>query len=505
MKHVNQKLKKSAWVVFKACSVAIMASMFSCQPQPGGGFPNFPATLSSDVPKDVDIAFKDSLDSKQEFAKVQRMFDILSWQSFLAASWPVDANGNAKANLTDAGAPRWVAWKESYEVYKEDGSQPSAWGSPRDLPGAPSSDHPEIPGVANFDKNTRILYLNNKTKNVLDEELQAFTGPLWDQNGNLVRYEVLMNKDEFDYVVDNTFYNLDGQIEFSKTHQAANFPSGKFGGDTVGAIELELAWKVIDESKGDVAGRFYTMDAYVLNEEETAWVKQKMGLVAMHISHKTISSPQWIWSTFEHVDNVQVDDLEEVNGKKLKPSFNNPDCETCPVNVVPDTTTKTKTNPLGYIKAITQVMRVVPIPEATQALNHQVQQLLKSKGSVWQYYELINTQWPTDPTAKPTPPGHLPGSIDNKAGGKPTPVYLTNMTMETYFQKGNQPAGQQEEGQPKDATTVFGTESCVGCHSSAGIATGFTMKDGQKKPKFGGQLSADFSWLPSQKAHWKKQ
>jgi len=40
------------------------------------------------------------------------------------------------------------------------------------------------------------------------------------------------------------------------------------------------------------------------------------------------------------------------------------------------------------------------------------------------------------------------------------------------------------------------TESCMGCHSSAGIVA----KHENSKKTAGGQLSADFSWLLSQKA-----
>ena len=131
-----------------------------------------------------------------------------------------------------------------------------------------------------------------------------------------------------------------------------------------------------------------------------------------------------------------------------------------------------------------------------------------------QYYQLIDTQWPTDPAAAPTPwTAGLPGAITNKPGGNPTPVYLTNITMETYFQTGVQPACQQEEvpnnvtcppdpknppppGTPvADGTPVFGTESCMGCHSSAGL---HISKNAPKTKS--GQLTADFSWLFSQKA-----
>ena len=75
-------------------------------------------------------------------------------------------------------------------------------------------------------------------------------------------------------------------------------------------------------------------------------------------------------------------------------------------------------------------------------LNSEAQSAFAQLGSVWRYYQLIDTQWPTDPKAKPTPPSHgLPGAIENKSGGDPTPVFLTNITMETYFQKGGTSEG----------------------------------------------------------------
>ena len=67
----------------------------------------------------------------------------------------------------------------------------------------------------------------------------------------------------------------------------------------------------------------------------------------------------------------------------------------------------------------------------------------------------------------------------------------------------------QENGFPFNGTPVFGTESCMACHFSAGIATGYVEKvinsaTVQKVPIFGGDLSADFSWLPQLKANWAK-
>ena len=40
-----------------------------------------------------------------------------------------------------------------------------------------------------------------------------------------------------------------------------------------------------------------------------------------HFATKTVSSPQWIWATFEHVDNLEVNPLATYNGKNLEAIF----------------------------------------------------------------------------------------------------------------------------------------------------------------------------------------
>jgi hypothetical protein len=55
---------------------------------------------------------------------------------------------------------------------------------------------------------------------------------------------------------------------------------------------------------------------------------------------------------------------------------------------------------------------------------------------------------------------------------------------------------------PGITTQIMATESCMGCHSSAGIVTAFNPQQPNTSKKTAGQLSADFSWLLSQKAQW---
>jgi hypothetical protein len=367
---------------------------------------------------------------------------------------------------------------------------------------------------------------------VADETLQAFNGPLVDKNGKWVRYEVMMNQPEYDYVVQNQFYNRDGQLIFSNAGKTVNFPSGmnKAGLNRPplpepkrGAMELKLAWKELGE--GDVKSRFERVTALV--QEGDGWQKKEMGLVGMHVAVKTESSPTWIWATFEQVDNVRVNDLLADPGAAdhapKAPSFNDPNQPTKPINVTPTpTSTDAAGNPHWDIAKVTypvQVTRVIPIPLAKELLNAEVQGLLRKADSALQYYELIDTQWPTgtDPktgTAPLTPavtPGTPiaydgPNAVANKVPGDLTPVFLTNTTMETYFQVGNQPATGQEEGSSFDKTPVFATESCTGCHYSAGIVIrSFKDSTNTNQAIFGGAGNGDFSWLMAQKAQWLKK
>jgi hypothetical protein len=227
----------------------------------------------------------------------------------------------------------------------------------------------------------------------------------------------------------------------------------------------------------------------------------------MHIGHKSDTSPQWIWSTFEQVDNLSVNNVAH---PALKPSFFDPNCPIC----VPNQAPAQNSDGSWATTPPTQVSRAIPIPADKVALNDEAQLALDKAGTALRYYQLIDSQWPTDPSAAPTKPeAGLPGAIENKPGGDPTPVFLTNVTMETYFQVGAQAACQQEETQncpagqwltatqkaakiPADSTSVFASESCMGCHSSAGLYITPTTTSGQ--------LHGDFSWLFTQKAQLAK-
>lgn len=503
----------------------------------------FPAIYGA-LPLDVDTARVGALmapvqdlqalgktkEANDRILAAQREFDILSWQAFLALNTPVTADQDPAPGPPPSSArPRWTFWVPSQAIFLPAGAKPAPWAE----------------NVLSYQSNGLQMVKSKaawRQEASPQDNFQAFSGPLIDQNGKWVRYEALVNRPEFDYIVNNQLYSLDGQIEFSRReeHNAVDFPINQ--GKRHGAIEIKLAWK--EMGAHDDPSRFYTQEVKIKvsgppgPDGKPVFRQARVGLVGMHISMHTASSPEWIWSTFEQIDNVRSNPL--AGGGHSHINFNDPAKPGEPVNQLAPKNAEIKYN--STINALvyttwyeklsttpTQATRVVvptqpglndldaDIAGEVAALNQQVQALLRRNGSVFQYYELIGTQWPLHPNAPAYTGGEgsAPESIAHKVPGDMVPTFLINTTMETYFQHGLQKAGPLEEDDRLtdndliDSTMVNGTESCVGCHYSAGIALGYKknsdgsykMVDGKRvaifgdRHNFGKNGGAHFSWM----------
>jgi hypothetical protein len=141
-----------------------------------------------------------------------------------------------------------------------------------------------------------------------------------------------------------------------------------------------------------------------------------MGLVGLHIVMKTAQLPQWLWATFEHVDNAP----DQAGGAQPGKTYNffDPSCTNCPVNTPPGKDDQTPT----------QVMRVIPVgngaPQATQTYWQALKQLRPD--NVWLNYMLVDAQW---------------GQTATPLGTPNQPAFLANTTLETYVQAPQQPDG----------------------------------------------------------------
>ncbi|MEP3654197.1 MAG: hypothetical protein ABJO36_04805 [Litorimonas sp.] len=407
--------------------------------------------LDGNLPLDVVFSDAKNLTTEQD----RPFFDHYSWQTFIALNWPADISNRGvpiKPNTPDSflstnrsgetSSPVvWETYREGFELFP-----------PNDTPTPPpwNSSDPSYSPAGNTHDGKRVFAMTTKG-GLMDEINEAFGGPLIDQNKKYVRYEVRINETEYEQVRTEKWYDkptLEDAI--AKAFKESGNEGIQFKNNS---IELKAAWREMVE--GDDLSKYYVVNGLIADAEGN-YSSANMGLVGLHIMQKTEKAPQWIWSTFEHVDNVTG----------IHPSFNNgSDAPTTPLTsackekdgVNPSSITQAEIKARGYDcepfeippfvaeanRRPVQVTRVDPIPTtpaqpagySTQALNTKYQKLVG--GTVWENYELVSTQWPTnpelpspyDPTFDPDP------DYKPELAGNPFPEFSANLTMETYFQK----------------------------------------------------------------------
>jgi hypothetical protein len=386
--------------------------------------------FSPDVPPDV---------VTQDLGAIglQPFVDVHAWDLFVAVNWPASATqrGVPDRNNVIGGVPEspeggggqpsgptvWETFKDTADVFLNPPVKPAPFNAPESVPPACRQLAAADPEAAR-----RTLTTTAKAADVLDEFRQAFTlQPLVDQNGQLVWYEVKVNEAWYDYVVNNGYYDSRRQPP-----TGISFPAGSNDGKGLGALKVKAAWKVmglLGSRQPDDLTRFYTTRALVYDPATDKCSRQLVGLVGLHIVHKTRTLNQWAWATFEQIDNAPTKGRTIPAGARY--NFFDPACAACPVN-----------RPPPNLTTPVQVQRVVPIDDNAASQNALFQPALaalRRDGNVWRYYQLVNAQWRQDPNVK----------------NPPQPAYLANTTLETYLQ--------DPVPDPK------APHGCLNCHSLA--------------------------------------
>lgn len=412
----------------KWAGVSALVLAFSCQgdPKKEGGSTGETTTpppvacnldtiiIAPNVPHEVDVHLANGYHGLTP--ETQPCFDIFSWQTFVALNWPADAGGNPMGNSFTAFPAAQRVW--------EDYTDPSIIFQTNEslLPfTGPFKKEANLKGLHMFSKLSHELVK-------LPESIAEATGqPLIDKNLNFALYEIKLNKDEVTYIISNSLTTTEGQ-----TGKTIQFPSGSDTG-AVGAMEIKATWKILVPGTDDTS-KFYKKMAVIYvpaNQSITGvplYLKEWVGLVAMHIIHKTTRFPFWIWSTFEHIDNAP--EQSEVSKAGTNFSFFNPACTTCVADTPPPFDSVyiwQATKPYAKTYATnglygTQVVRKYPVYGPTEAVNKKWQQALASAGSVFANYRLIGSQWSV--VSDGTPPNDT----------IPAPDTLSNTTLETYIQ-----------------------------------------------------------------------
>jgi hypothetical protein len=122
-----------------------------------------------------------------------------------------------------------------------------------------------------------------------------------------------LNEGEFDCIRDQQLYR-------QARLPAAGSPRLRF---PYNSVAVKAAWKIFNEEELPAAqARYYLVDAMVLDPITHTCKMQKMGLIGLHIVQKTRTRPQWVWSSFEQIDNVPEPGTALVPGRHF--SLNDP-------------------------------------------------------------------------------------------------------------------------------------------------------------------------------------
>jgi hypothetical protein len=465
----SRALTPGVWVVWAFLAfAAIMALSSAARAQQ----PEWPCmfgqpVVNSTIPNDALISD-------------QPTFNCFAWQEFIGLNWPAAAGERGvpdpKAGSADFGDPNaqtptvWETYKNNTEVFLPGGVKPKPWNDPPPPPRCTTF----APGVREMLARPGIPVLSALSAFgdfVLDETQQASGQWLADQAGQLIYYEIKVNKDEFDSIVANGFYNAAVQNRTAATgvnpttggQYQVKLPSGcnsgscpNNGSPRAGAIEIKAAWRILTDPSQN---NRYLKTRAVLISSAGACSPATMGLVGLHIIHKTVSQPQFIWATFEHVDNVPP----------ASPStFNNPGChcqtviptgcggsattfQNCTSGQTPGQSCSANVPPRVYPPSATcpafsnQVTRNRPISnnstDPVVATNTAARAMFTASNpkTVFQYYELIDVLWSTSPQDNYNNQPNQPGPVAPLSMSGATPdasaLPVANTTMETYVQR----------------------------------------------------------------------
>jgi hypothetical protein len=428
---------------------------------------------------------------------LQRGFDYYSWRTFIALNSPADGTPFDSEKAQADMPTRWEDmnnFKQLLDVMLPSDLQPPIWPTDTDgmkaerarlMPEACRELLKERPDLKEDESNRMIVKMIEESFN------EPFkTGPLIDQQGHYAIFDILMNRQMFEYITVNHLNTKAGQA--ANADLAVDFPPGQNDrpaqagkpaqAAAFGSFMLKVSWKILTPEE-IAAKTFHMRRALVLMPpgEKRPCLDRTLGLIGFHAVHKTVARPQWIWTSFEHVKNVP--DRTEVAANKLGASYNffSVKCKAdCPIENAtppfpwdPDPAIELRFRKDDSFKS--QIVRETPLTDAAKNMNAVFHSMLPAN-SVWQNYMLLSTQWPSafaihctglQSQNVPDPKTDFVKQPDMTCS--PAPTYLANSTLETYSQA-DKPADSTADSIAalRDSPAVpLATSSCIACHSNA--------------------------------------
>jgi hypothetical protein len=469
---IQRAIPGRAAVIMTAAALLLFAAVFQLRTTPHTGVvqaqaPGCPANI-------MPGSLASTMPTQFIAGLGQQAADCMAWQEFIALNWRADPK---HPGLPDPAA--------SASTFGTAGDQaPKVWESYKDAGTifATAAEYKALTAEPNIKRLSAISKFADGDLDLSNMQQAGSFKWLTSQSGQLTYYEIHLNNDEVAYIQTNSLTTFAGQAACASNpgqggFGGLNLPSGigtpildnvdynckgvaqqNGYGTNSGAIEVKAAWTILP-SNHSLDYRYKTSVAQITDPYgHTSTVT--VGLVGMHIIHKVPNGQQFIWATFEQVDNSP----DENNGSYSAPAlpsnpnlvplkggaytFFNPNCQSdpyynCVHNKLPgDACPATPTPGCDPYSAPMQVTRINPVGTGENNVTGYAWSLLPAK-SVYNYYRLINVMWPNSNT-QVAPQAKVPLTLGNI---QPT-VPVANTTLETYEQQDN----------------------CLTCHKNAPIA-----------------------------------
>ena len=293
----------------------------------------------------------------------------LSMLMFLFSSRPAQSNGDGTYNrgiiapnsTLGLGPAVWETMKNSTEIYRAQGAKPQPWATVNEFPDG-------VTPLTTAQLQAQFGQTNSPWLHFLSTSRMIDGQQIVDAHSNVLWYDVRCNQDYYNYVTAGPYplYNLEGQ---EAARADANF-TFDFPAD---ALEFKGTWRILQPDDDDT--KYWT--AYGAYYDATNTLQYaKIGLTALHIISHVQSN--WIWMTFEQVDNPTATFQYFLGDKGATIGVN------------------TTANPVS-----------IPINAELQFI---------TQGTKWQNYRVIGWQF-------------------DEVRGNGQPVLLANSNIETYFPK----------------------------------------------------------------------
>lgn len=356
-------------------------------------------------------------------------FDNFAWRAFIALNWPAltDAAHRGVPDrdkmLIDPGPRVWETFKARYELLPiaPDGTRlaPRRWATYDTVNPCGAAVGDGAKTVASFTPFKDFNQPAGTTDN-----------PLVAQNRTYTRFETRVNEPFF------SAFSRNGWSE-GKNLPDAEHPARM----PAGSIAVKAAWRIVESADNPIVrGRYYVVKnanvvdvAKTIAAQRVVCSKRDVALVGLHIVVRTPERPQGIWSTFEHVDNVppigkgeaREPDAADAGAPYSYFDASKVEHDLWPQRGAPETLPVSMDHPPKVDPEPMQVVRRHPIHRSTMAMNRIYWALVK--GTVWENYMLVATQWPT--FTRPVDPHNDTIFLPESQGEN-----LANTTMETYVQ-----------------------------------------------------------------------